>query len=54
MFPKHDNDYTVFENPVYNNVQLTVKGKNLPDEPVSTQGARFLQYVISWIPTNSI
>ena len=44
MFPKHDNDYTVFENPVYNNVQLTVNGKNLPDEPVSTQGARFLQY----------
>ena len=44
MFPKHDNDYTVFENPIYNNVQLTVNGKNLPDEPVSTQGARFLQY----------
>ena len=31
MFPKHDNDYTVFENPVYNNVQLTVNGKNLPE-----------------------
>ena len=44
MFPKHDNDYTIFENPIYNNVQLTVNGKNLPDEPVSTQGARFLQY----------
>ena len=44
MFPKHDNDYTVFEIPVYNNVQLTVNGKNLPNEPVSTQGARFLQY----------
>ena len=44
MFPKHDNDYTVFENPVYDNVQLTVNGRNLPDEVVSTQGARFLQY----------
>ena len=44
MFPKHDNDYTVFENPIYDNVQLTVNGKNVPDEPVSTQGARFLQY----------
>ena len=44
MFPKHDNDYTVFENPVYDNVQLTVNGRNFPDEVVSTQGARFLQY----------
>ena len=43
MFPKHDNDYTVFENPVYNNLQLTVNGKNMPDEVVSSQGARFLQ-----------
>ncbi|KAI5533007.1 protein of unknown function (DUF3447) [Trichomonas vaginalis G3] len=25
MFPKHDNDYTVFENPIYDNCQLTVK-----------------------------
>ena len=43
MFPKYDNDYTVFENPVYNNLQLTVNGKNMPDEAVSSQGARFLQ-----------
>ena len=39
MFPKNDNDYTVFENPVYDNVQLTINGRNLPDEVVSTQGA---------------
>ena len=44
MFPKYDNDYTVFENPVYNNMQLTVNGKNMPDETVSSQGARFLQH----------
>ena len=43
MFPKHDNDFTVFENPIYNNLQLTVNGKNIPDEVVSSQGARFLQ-----------
>ena len=43
MFPKYDNDYTVFENPIYNNLQLTVNGKNMPDEVVSSQGARFLQ-----------
>ena len=43
MFPKYDNDRTVFENPVYNNLQLTVNGKNMPDEVVSSQGARFLQ-----------
>ena len=39
MFPKHDNDYTVFENPCYDNLQLTVNGRNLPDEVVNTQGA---------------
>ena len=44
MFPKHDNDYTVFENPIYNNLQLTINGKNMPDEVVSSQGARFLQH----------
>ena len=42
MFPKHDNDYTVFENPIYSNLQLTVNGTNMPDEVVDTQGARFL------------
>ena len=31
MFPKHDNDYTVFENPCYDNLQLTVNGRNLSD-----------------------
>ena len=44
MFPKYDNDYTVFENPIYNNMQLTINGKNMPDEVVSSQGARFLQH----------
>lgn len=43
MFPKFDNDRTVFENPVYNNMQLTINGRNMPDEVVSSQGARFLQ-----------
>lgn len=43
MFPKHDNDYTIFENPIYSNLQLTVNGKNMPDEVVDSQGARFLQ-----------
>ena len=43
MFPKHDNDYTVFENPIYQNLQLTVNGKNMPDEVVDSTGARFLQ-----------
>ena len=43
MFPKHDNDYTIFENPIYSNMQLTVNGKNMPDEVVDSQGARFLQ-----------
>ena len=44
VFPKHANDYTCFDNPIYHNVQLTINGQNYPDEPVSTLGARFLQY----------
>ena len=44
LFPKHSNDYTCFDNPIYHNVQLTINGQNYPDEPVSTLGARFLQY----------
>ena len=43
LFPKIDNCYTVFENPIYQNLQLTVNGKNMPDEVVDTTGARFLQ-----------
>ena len=44
VFPKHDNDITVFENPVYDNLQLTVNNRNVPDESVSTNDARFFQY----------
>ena len=44
VFPKHSNDYTCFDNPIYHNVQITINGQNYPDEPVSTLGARFLQY----------
>ena len=44
LFPKHSNDYTCFDNPIYHNVQLTINGQNYPDEPISTLGARFLQY----------
>lgn len=44
MFPKHSNDITVFENPMYKDVQLTIGSENYPSEVISTQGARFLQY----------
>ena len=43
VFPKHANDYTVMENPIYSNLQLTINGKNMPDEVVDSLGARFLQ-----------
>ncbi len=43
MFPKHHNDLTVFENPVYQNCYLNIGGKNFPDENVSTIGARFFE-----------
>ena len=43
MFPKHHNDLTVFENPIYQNCYLNIGGKNYPDENVSTIGARFFE-----------
>ena len=42
-FPKHPNDLTVFENPVYQNLQLRINNKNYPDKVLSTVGAEFLQ-----------
>lgn len=47
MFPRHDQDYTVFENPCYNNLQLTINGRNFPDEVVDTTDARFLHYQLT-------
>ena len=44
MFPRHQQDYTVFENPCYNNLQLTINGRNVPDEVLDTTDARFLHY----------
>lgn len=41
-FPRHDNDYTVFENPFLQNLQLTINGRNVPDEAVSSTGPQFL------------
>lgn len=43
MFPKNANDITVFENPMYKDVQLKIGNTNYPSEPIQTQGARFLQ-----------
>ena len=43
LFPKHHNDLTVFENPVYQNCYLNIGGKNFPDENVDTIGARFFE-----------
>ena len=43
LFPKHHNDLTVFENPIYQNCYLNIGGKNYPDENVDTIGARFFE-----------
>ena len=43
MFPKYPNGSTVFENPIYTNVQLKIDGVNYPDQVINTYGARFLQ-----------
>ena len=43
MFPKHHNDLTIFENPVYQSCYLNIGGKNFPDENLSTIGARFFE-----------
>jgi hypothetical protein len=43
MFPRNPNDKTVFENIMYKNVQVSLRNRNYPDEPITTVGARFLQ-----------
>ena len=43
VFPKHSNDLTVFENPVYDGLQLRINNKNYPDKTLNTVGAEFLQ-----------
>ncbi len=42
-FPHTDSDYTVFENPMYSNLQLRIDGTNYPEEVYSTNDARFYQ-----------
>ena len=43
VFPKHSNDMTVMENPMYKDLQLRIDNKNFPDKTISTVGAEFLQ-----------
>ena len=54
MFPKHHNDLTVFENPIYQNCFLNIDGKNFPDENVSTIGARFFEQQLTANDLDSI
>lgn len=44
MFPKSPNDITVFNNPMYQNVQLRINNVMYPDTAFSTMDSRFLQY----------
>ena len=43
VFPRHVNDITVMQNPMYQNMQLRIDNKNYPDRALSTLGAEFLQ-----------
>ena len=43
VFPRHSNDITVMQNPMYQNMQLRIDNKNFPDRALSTLGAEFLQ-----------
>ena len=43
VFPRHPNDITVMQNPMYQNLQLRIDNKNYPDRALSTLGAEFLQ-----------
>ena len=43
VFPRHPNDMTVMQNPMYQNLQLRIDNKNFPDRALSTLGAEFLQ-----------
>ena len=46
VFPRHPNDITVMQNPMYQNLQLRIDNKNYPDRALSTIGAEFLQMEI--------
>ena len=43
LFPKHPNELTVFENPMYQNCYLNVAGTNYPDENLATNDPRFYE-----------
>jgi hypothetical protein len=43
MFPKHSNDYTVFENPCIDQFALRVMGVQYPERVISSLGPRFYQ-----------
>jgi hypothetical protein len=43
MFPKHSNDYTVFENPCIDQFALRIMGVQYPERIISTLGNRFYQ-----------
>jgi hypothetical protein len=47
MFPKHSNDYTVFENPCIDQFALRVMGVQYPERVISTMGNRFYQMVLT-------
>lgn len=47
MFPKNPNDITVFNNPIYQNVQLRINNTMYPDSAFSTTDSRFLQYQLN-------
>lgn len=47
MFPKNANDITVFNNPMYQNVQLRINSVSYPDVAFSTVDSRFLQYQLN-------
>ncbi len=54
MFPKHANDLTVFENPMYQDCYLNIAGTNYPDENVDTVGARFFESQLTCADLDSL
>lgn len=46
VFPRHANDMTVMQNPMYQNLQLRIDNKPFPDRALNTLGAEFLQMQI--------
>jgi len=47
LFPKNSRQITCFENPMLNNLQLSVGNRNFPEKPLNTMDQQFFQMMLN-------